>query len=685
MKLRHGQLWRRLGLAIVSGILVASLAPSTIAAPLDGQDMRGDAQSADVDLSRSDSGAADSDASQDRAASDGTDASESADSADSTESADAATASSQEESADVRTYVYPGTSGPTRVHVITTQGSDAILLESKGVFGMIDGGEGQGAPDGSDPRYPLRPGTTPASKGDTQRILDYMSSQGVTSSNLAFYLGTHPHSDHIDNADDIIYRFHPQVIFSPEYSDAWISNPNALWDNQWVYDRMIAAASWAQRSYGAQLVQHVRNYDTHVQLGDMDVQLIPFDPQESYRRHPIRDANLLGWGSVVSAFGHRAFLAADLEIEGDLEDRIAAVVGHVDMLKAGHHGLATSNSESFMATLSPSMIIQTNPEWVTPDRLTTSVTVSGTASWAPTADLWDRARIPAVVGTFSESGISYNDLSAASWGHEYYQGVTPRAWWFQGARPQSTYGWWKSWSGNWYFFADHPYCATSQWVNDRGTWYWMDSTGVMATGWIYDGSSRYYLDDKGNPTAQGWQSVDGNWHYFVDGRASTGWLADRGTWYRLDESTGAMLTGWQKVDGRWYYMRSSGAVVTGWQSIDGSWYYFDGAGTMATGWIQDGGSWYYMNESGKMVSGWLRDGDAWYYMSSSGAMTVGWQNVGGSWYYFPGSGVMVTGWIQDGGSWYYMSETGAMVTGTQVIDGRRATFTASGRWTGYLP
>ena len=201
--------------------------------------MRGDAESADLDLSRSDSGVADPDDSQDRAASDGTDASDSA------ESADAATASSQEESADVRTYVYPGASGPTRVHVISTQGSDAILLESK---------------------------------GDTQRILDYMSSQGVTSSNLAFFRGTHPHSDHIDNADYIIYRFHPQVIFSPEDSDSWISNPHALWDNQWVYDRMIAAASWAQRSYGAQLVQHVRNYDTHVQLGDMGVQLIPCDP-----------------------------------------------------------------------------------------------------------------------------------------------------------------------------------------------------------------------------------------------------------------------------------------------------------------------------------------------------------------------------------------------------------------------
>ena len=157
MKLRHGQLWQRLGLALLSGILVATLAPSTAAAPTDGQEMHSDAESADLDLSRSDAGVADPADSQDRAASDGADAS------DSTESADAATASSQEESADVHTYVYPGTSGPTRVHVISTQGSDAILLESKGVFGMIDGGEGQGAPDGSDPRYPLRPGITGSS------------------------------------------------------------------------------------------------------------------------------------------------------------------------------------------------------------------------------------------------------------------------------------------------------------------------------------------------------------------------------------------------------------------------------------------------------------------------------------------------------------------------------------------
>jgi choline binding protein E len=124
---------------------------------------------------------------------------------------------------------YPGSNGPTRIHFITTTGTaDAILLESRGVFGMIDGGEGVGAPNGSDPRYPKRPGITAAERGDTDWVLGYMAEHGVTSSNLAFYLGTHAHSDHIDNADDIIKKFHPKVILSPEYSDKWITNPNGL-------------------------------------------------------------------------------------------------------------------------------------------------------------------------------------------------------------------------------------------------------------------------------------------------------------------------------------------------------------------------------------------------------------------------------------------------------------------------
>lgn len=622
MNLRHGQLWQRLGLTALSGILVASLAPATAATPAGGQETRGDMEAADLDVSSSDSGVGAPVASPDRAASDGADASDASESAD---SADEATASSEEESADgvdAQVYTFPGTNGPTRIHVLTTTGSaDAILLESRGVFAMIDGAEGVGAPDGKDPRYPLREGVENAALGDTDWVLGYMSNHGVTSSNLAFYLGTHAHSDHIDNADEIIKKFRPKVILSPEYSDAWITDKSRLWDNQWIYDNMMAAARWAQGAYGASIVQNIKDYNTHITLGDMDVQIIPTDPAENYKKTGVRDANLIAYTAKVSAFGHSAYLAADLETRGGYEDRIAPIVGHVDMLKAGHHGLPSANSSAFMKALSPSMIAQTGPEWYIPDNLTESV-IHGDSSWVPMMDLWSSGHIPSLIATFAPSGISYNDLSAASWGHEY--GLeNPRAWWFKGGRPAATTGWWKGSSGSWYYFAGKSSAEASTWVYDGGQWYWMDATGAMAAGWA-------------------------------------------------------------QIDGQWFFLRSSGAMATGWMNSGSNWYYLSGSGAMATGWLYDEGSWYYLDAmTGAMATGWAQVDGKWYFLRSSGAMLTGWLNGGGSWYYLTGSGAMATGWILDGGAWYYLGDTGAMATGTQEIDGRSSTFSLSGRWLGY--
>jgi len=685
MNLRHGQLWQRLGLAVLSGILVASLAPATAAAPTDGQNMHGDMESTDLDASSSDSGVSAPDTAQDRAASDGTDASDASESADSADEA-TATASSEEESADgvdAQVYTFPGADGPTRIHVLTTTGSaDAILLESRGVFAMIDGAEGVGAPDGKDPRYPLREGVVPGWVGDTDWVLGYMSNHGVTSSNLAFYLGTHAHSDHIDNADEIIKKFRPKVILSPEYSDAWITDKSRLWDNQWIYDNMMAAARWAQGAYGASIVQNIKDYNTHITLGDMDVQIIPTDPAENYKKTGVRDANLIAYTAKVSAFGHSAYLAADLEAGGGYEDRIAPIVGPGDMLKAGHHGLPTSNSSAFMKALSPSMIAQTGPEWYIPDNLTESV-IHGDSSWVPMMDLWSSGHIPSLIATFGPSGISYNDLSYASWGHEY--GLeNPRAWWFKGGRPAATTGWWKGASGSWYYFAGKPSAEASTWVYDGGQWYWMDATGAMATGWINDGKAWYYLDSAGHLAGTGWSLIGGSWYYLSGGRAALGWLNDSGSWYYLNGATGAMVTGWKQIGGSWYYLNSSGAMVTGWMNGGGPWYYLTGSGAMATGWLYDNGSWYYLDATnGAMATGWFQDGTTWYYSSSSGTMMTGWLNGGSSWYYLTGSGAMATGWILDGGAWYYLGDTGAMVTGTREIDGRSSTFSLSGRWVGY--
>ena len=680
MNLRHGQLWQRLGLAVLSGILVASLAPATAAAPTGGQDMHGDMESADLDTSSSDSDISSPASALSPAA------------AEETETADDATASSEEESedgVDAQVYTFPGTDGPTRVHVLTTTGSaDAILLESRGVFAMIDGAEGVGAPDGKDPRYPLRPGVVPGWVGDTDWVLGYMSKHGVTSSNLAFYLGTHAHSDHIDNADEIIRKFRPKVIFSPEYSDKWITNPDGLWDNQWVYDHMVDAAKWAQKTYGAQFVQKVDGYNTHVQLGDMDVQLIPFDPNETYKVTGTTDANLMGWGAKVSAFGRSAFLAADLmDTEADwskhngFEARVAQVVGKVDMLKAGHHGLRSSNFPPFMEALDPTAIIQTGTESFTPDNLTEKV-IHGDVLWAPMSEVGS-AGVASVIATFSSAGISYSDFSAASWGHEYGQ-ESPRAWWFKGGRPAATTGWWKGASGSWYYFAGKPSAEASTWVYDGGQWYWMDATGAMASSELVDtGKGLYYLDSAGHPSGNGWMQIKGKWYYLHDGCAHNGWLYDGGSWYWLDGRTGDMATGWTSVQGTWYYMRSSGAMVTGWLDGGGTWYYLHSSGAMAIGWLYDHGSWYYFGSEGMMARGWFSDGSAVYYAAPSGAMVTGWLYSNGAWYYLGSSGARATGWVLDGGTWYYLSYDGQMVTGRNYIDGRYSVFTDSGAWVGY--
>ena len=49
-------------------------------------------------------------------------------------------------------------------------------------------------------------GIAVAAASTTDWLLQYLDDQGVNDTNVAFYLGTHAHSDHIANADEIIYK-----------------------------------------------------------------------------------------------------------------------------------------------------------------------------------------------------------------------------------------------------------------------------------------------------------------------------------------------------------------------------------------------------------------------------------------------------------------------------------------------
>ena len=388
-------------------------------------------------------------------------------------------------SVDPSVLTFPAaTDEQTKIFILSTDSSDAILIESGGWYGIIDGGEDADLPDGSDPRYPVRTGTAAASGSTTEWLMQYLDDQGVNDTNVAFYLGTHAHSDHIANADDIIYKYRPKVILSPEYSDEWITDENSLWDNQYVYDHLVNAANWAVDTYGATFIQKLDGYNTHITLGGADLQMIPFDVDEAYKIGGTSDANLMGWGTKVLASGHSAFLAADLmstesdwETPNGFEDRIAAEVGEVDMLKAGHHGAESSNSVPFMATLHPGAIIQTGDASHSPDRLSFLV-LHGETKWFPMGNIWESMNVPALVCVFADDEIQYDGVADAQWGHEY-ESETPRAWWFQAGRPAATTGWWDGPSGNRYYFDGSASALANQWAVIDGVTYHFDATGAL--------------------------------------------------------------------------------------------------------------------------------------------------------------------------------------------------------------
>lgn len=379
-----------------------------------------------------------------------------------------------------------GSIGNDKVHILSLSGADCIVVESNGHFGIVDAGDDNDYPDGSDPRYPWRANI--ATWGQEDQVRPYLDSLGVNSSNLDFFIGTHPHSDHIGWADTLIHRYHPKHIYTPVYDDSYsVSDAvNPLWDNQKVYDDLVTAATWAQGAYGATFDQHVKpGQGDLIQMGDMLVQIIPLSPDEEYA-HPgkLTNTNLISYTAKITAHGRSAYLSADLESGEGKEDYVAGVVGHVDWLKAGHHGLSTSNSESFLDALSPSLVMNTGFEFHAPDRLGLPA-LRGRYEWFEAYSMRN-AGIPALIGTFTPSGITHPDMNVGM-GHTFAS-TTPHTYWFHNGKPTPTRGWWKGFYDGWHYFDGSVSAVENGWVLDKGNWYWMDSTSNMAVNtWVQDG------------------------------------------------------------------------------------------------------------------------------------------------------------------------------------------------------
>lgn len=628
--------------------------------------------------------------------------------------------------------IRPLLSGEVRIHILPFSYNDAIIIECDGHFGMVDSGEDNESPDGSDSRYPLREGTT-IRDGHEDEVIAYMKSIGVTQDNLDFYIGTHPHSDHVGSAPVIIRAFHPKSIYLPIYEDSLITDDSKLWDNLYVYDRFLEAAKWAQETYGARFIQHLdptaaTNDNSDVgsptfMLGSAKIDILNYD--ETYRQTKVPDANYFSYGvKVTAANGRTAFLAGDINnhTDGDAqgvgdEDRLKGIVGPVDLLKMGHHGADSSNSSDYLRTILKqaddnygAVVVQTGEfSFLTQRiinilnekgaRLFCAPEVTGKGKRAFFADLTVEG---VKTNMENDTELTVREFSSAPYATLYLNGL-----------PYKTTGWHKAESGKQYFFGEPDsgegsYNAITEcwatldgmkvyieknaeivkysysedvkpdvpsvdnkkhgWQKVGSNWVYYDFRGVLMTGWLLNGQTWYYLRDSGI-MATGWEQVKGTW-YFMDGSGAmqTDWLKQNDRWFYLN-SSGAMATGWLADRGSWYYLHDSGVMATGWERVKGTWYFMNASGAMLTGWQNVNGAWYFLQNSGAMRTGWLLDNGVWYYLDDLGTMATGWRQIQGDWYFMNGSGAMQTGWELSGNTWYYLDDSGAMARGWRSVHG----------------
>ena len=304
---------------------------------------------------------------------------------------------------------------------------------------------------GSDARYPLRPGTT-IGQGHEDEVIAYLYSLGVTSDNLEFYIGTHPHSDHIGSADEIIREFHPKRVYTPAYDDSLITFEALLWDNQYVYDNLVAAAEEEQIPLILNLdtaaplipVEYDSVYNNaaspifaegepfeaftpddaalsptaleaaasaldlsgHVgypsfNLGDFTIEIVNYGTD--YQASNANTGNNFSWGVVAEAHGKRAFLGGDIDDTDGDERRLGPAIGQVDLIKLGHHGGPRSNTAPFIEALHPTFAFQTGRQKNLWGETYTALTRSGTRMFA--ADVMARQGLSSFIAEFSPSGV----------------------------------------------------------------------------------------------------------------------------------------------------------------------------------------------------------------------------------------------------------------------------------------
>ena len=626
-------------------------------------------------------------------------------------------------------------SGTVRIHVLPFDHMDAIIVECDGHFGVVDSGEDSLSPDGSDFRYPQRPGTT-IGQGKEDQVIAYMRQIGVTQDNLDFYIGTHPHSDHVGSASQIIHAFHPKTIYTPVYDDSYITNSSALWDNQFVYDRLIAAAEWAQKEYGARIIQHLDpsyiepidpdpNPDPDPDPNpDPDPDPDPVDPDPD----PVDPTAPSTQQMTAESSSDAQEAAKDDERTGSLSSSDAHDAAS-DAAVAGAANEASSKDDERTGSLSPSADKQASSA-----QPAASAVIPSTDAQASTAQAAHAPVKSTAVASKSEAIATTEDptptedprkgspvfklgsatIEILNYDEGYQTTKAPDANYFSyGVKVTASNGRSAFLSGD-----INNLVAPGESMGDEdvlkakignvdllklGHHGRLNSNSVDYLRTILkdaNGEDRAVVVQTGpfslmpNETIEAFQEK-GARHYQASLFAEWGKgafvaeLASSGVKVNAQGDETIVIQEHNEVPCARAYRDGLPYKLTGWQeTASGTKYYFGEPGTegsttpLTNCFVEVDGKKVYIGSNGTVSTGWQQDGSTWYYIGEDAEFLTGWQKIGDKTYFFNEDGAMATGWKVEGSKRYYLdAKNGDMKTGWQKIDGKLYCFDSKGALT----
>lgn len=173
----------------------------------------------------------------------------------------------------------------------------------------------------------------------TGRIIAYLHTLNIE--RLDYLVLTHPDADHIGGAPEIISQFEIGNIIMPNYSKTTK-----------IFERTMDAIEDAKQKDGT-VVHMAKDGDLYTLGESLEMRLLA-PIEDSYE-----DSNDYSVAMRVM-YGKTAILLtgdAEKKSEQQMLKKYAAVEFQADLMKAGHHGSSTSNSEELLRAVDPDYIV----------------------------------------------------------------------------------------------------------------------------------------------------------------------------------------------------------------------------------------------------------------------------------------------------------------------------------------